>query len=103
MDGLFRCLAVPVPFALDAAEGSDIVMLRPLTLRLLASCEAWLIQQRKSPVDAVSELVSKTGLEEDFAARLLEKAYQDIRSDKTLRVVAASDLWHWLWSNEGVY
>lgn len=98
MDGLFRCASEPVLFR----AAGRLVPLRPLTLGVLASCEAYVMANRPNPADDVEEYADRLGLSAEQRDVMRWKAYDELKADKTLRFVTVSELNDWLATVEGV-
>lgn len=88
MDGLFRCLTVPVGVTL---AGRDFAI-HPLTLAGFAQVELHLMAGRRSPIDDAAgqpECVQQAAMDE-------------VKADRSQRVIRLTDLYRWLDCREGL-
>jgi hypothetical protein len=105
MDGLCRIMASGMPFTLPAGAGvpEGTYLLEPMTLSVIAALEAGLLSRRGDPLSRVLDsLHQHPELDEQIAERLLERAQQDLKQNRSLRLVPVEDMHAYLYTWPGI-
>lgn len=92
MDGLCRAVGGRVDIRLQ----NRTYFLRPLTLGDLASAEFHLLAKHQNPVERAERALQNSALPPGVRQTILERAEDEIRYDRSHRVVRADDVLTWL-------
>lgn len=95
MDGISRMAAGSV----CVRSGSSWLNVRPLTLGDIASCESKILIDDRNPIEDAKEAFDRAGIR---CKALIERAIDECRKRKELRVVPASHFHHWLYTPAGI-
>lgn len=98
MDGLGRLLCVGNYIEL-AGHGA---LMRPVTLGMLAVCENHILSGRRTPMDIVQETALSGRLSEKDITKLATRAKDDIKRNRSWRVVSSEDMLSWIHGREGI-
>jgi hypothetical protein len=98
MDGLFRCASPPVIFDVAGTPA----LLRPMTLGVIGSCESFLMLDRRNLAEVVEDEADALNFTEAARNEMRWKAHDDLKADRSLRVVTVDRISEWLYEPQGV-